>query len=257
MHLAALQPECAAPHQVVIVPESAETMASSARSRLPSSRGDHLRLHRLVGPACRALPSASRHSSFPSAPSRGTCGPRGARAAAAAPRSVRLAIADQADLDRDSAGRCASGRDRSARRAPGRASDRTRCRGTTCRPSAACRTPPARPATAWCRAARCRRWCRGCRRAPRPCRAAALTIGAPSFSATAPVARRRRKAPWPARIATFLPAFRISAAARRSAVATAGGRPARHTSRRVVRDVAFGRLAVAATAPAPGDRPGR
>ena len=90
----------------------------------------HLRLHRLVGPRAALLHQLAPvlHPGLRLLQERAVL--VAARAAAAAP-GARAGVADQADLDRDSAGRCASGRGRSARRAPGRASGRTRCRGSS------------------------------------------------------------------------------------------------------------------------------
>ena len=157
------------------------------RQPLAQLPGDDLRLHRLVrrvaalvhqlAPLLHVLPARrSRKSRFSLRLSSGSSSCRGRRGCRRPGRPPP-----------DSAGRCAWDRCRSARRAPARAWAEIRCRETTCRPSAACRTLPSPPAKAWCRAGRCRRSCKGCRRARRPCPAAALMIGAPSVSATAPV----------------------------------------------------------------------
>ena len=184
--------------QVVMVPESVATIASS-RQELVQLVRDDLRLHRHVRARAALVASARATPSSPAcAFSRNERSLWCVEAAAAAPASDAPRVADQRRPRPGSAGRSASGRGRSARLAPGRAWDRTRCRGSCCRRSAACRSSPAPPATAACRAGRCRRSCRGCRRARTPLPSSALTIGAPSRSATAVelvAARRARRGP--------------------------------------------------------------
>ncbi len=120
-------------NQVVIVPESQETIASSAEP-LAELPGDDLRLHRLLA-ARRLLVhqlAPFLHALLRLLEERAVrpC----ARAAAAAPEAC-AGCRRPGRPRRDSAGRSAPDRDRSARRGPRRASGRTRCRGTTCRPS--------------------------------------------------------------------------------------------------------------------------
>ena len=173
----------------------------------------HLRLHRLVGPRAALLHQARSTPSCGSAPSRGSCGLRAPQASAGA-RRARRRRRRPADIRPDSADRCASDRGRSARHAPDPARDRTRYRGTSCRRSAARRTPPAPPATAACREVRCRRWRKGCRRRAR------LFREAPSRPARR-AARRSQQAVSPPRARpgrrgspVFFAPFRISAASR-------------------------------------------
>ena len=87
--------------------------------------------------------------------------------------AARRGVADQRTFDRIAQTDALRIDGRSARHAPARLRDRTRYRGTSCRRSAACRNPPAPPATAACREVRCRRWRKGCRRRSRPCLEAA------------------------------------------------------------------------------------
>ena len=201
--------------------------------------GDDLRLHRRVGARAALVHQLAPVAACPSA-----------RASRNLPLSFflqqrqqlgqdALAVADQADVDRiakadplgieldlDRLGLCP-------------ASGRIRCRGRSSRRSAGCRSSPSLPATAWCRAGRRRRWCRGCRRAPLPCRAAACR--------SAPAAARRPRAapavapidPRPARMNGFSASLRMSAA--RCSISGIGQlAAARHDVRHVVRDVALG-----------------
>ncbi len=112
----------------------------------------------------------------------------------------------------ESAGRCAWHRGRSARRAPGAVWGSTPRTGTWTRRSAACRIlrrPPARRA---CLTSRCRRSSAGCSSGTTLLPSSALTMGAPSSSASSTISSRAPSAPWPARIAMRLPRLRISSA---------------------------------------------
>ena len=74
-------------------------MASSASSSLTCVR-DHLRLERHVHVACSRFSISSFHSFMPFWAVSRKSGPSSAGAAAAAPRSIALAVAGQADVDR-------------------------------------------------------------------------------------------------------------------------------------------------------------
>ena len=96
--------------------------------------------------------------------------------------------------------------------APDRASGRTRCRGSSTRRSAACRSSPRRPVTAQCPAGRCRRSYRDGRRAARLCRAAASRPARRAARRSPRPRRAASSAPRPAMTTIFLPSFRIAAA---------------------------------------------
>ena len=131
-----------------MVPRVAWRRSRRRASRLPSSCATTCGF---IGLSCRDAALVASASATPScrpAPvsrKRAVC--RCAAAAAAARASVARAVADQADLDGIAQADALGIEVDLHARAPGPASDRTRCRGTSCRRSAACRSSPARPAT--------------------------------------------------------------------------------------------------------------
>ncbi len=133
-------------------------------------------------------------------------------------RSVSLASPTSVDVHRVADRRACSGRCRSARRAPGPPWAATPSRGSSSRPSAACRSRSSARSSAACRAGRSSRSRTAGRPAGPPGRAAPSRRPAPSSSATSTTSSSAPSAPWPARIATFSPAFRISAARSSSSV---------------------------------------
>ena len=167
-------------------------------------------------------------------------GPRCAAAAAAAPRSVaRLsptrptstgiaqADAQRVDVDLHAA--------RLARLRVG-----TRCTETTCRPSAACRTPPALPATARVPSRPMPPVVYGLSSGTQPLPSSGLTIGAPSSSAACSSSSVASSAPWPARMTDLL--RRVQDLGRLTQTRLVGDqRAARRRIRRVVRLVALRR----------------
>ena len=194
-----------------MVPESQETIGVVAQA-LAELPGDHLRLHRHVRAACPAPPSAATTPACRSAPSRGSS------------RCSLLLEQRQQCLQRrrgcrrpgrprrDSAGRCAAGRDRSARRAPCPAWDRTRCTETSV-PTissvshssiASCEgSVPSRPMPPVVY---------GLSSGTAALPSSALTIGAPSVSASCSSSSPASSAPRPARMTIFFPRSGSSAA---------------------------------------------
>ena len=211
-------------HQVVFVPESQETMASS-RQPLAELPGDHLRLHRhVVRGACvvhqlRATPAC------PSAPSPGSRGPRCACSSGSSASQRRAAVADQPDLDRIAqADPLRVEVDlHAARLARLGQNSMYGKRGADHQQRVALLDAP--PATAGCRAGRCRRWCRGCRPARAALPSSALTIGRAErlghlLQLVAGAAARRGRPGW-------RPSCRRSAPPRRCRRSSSAGRPAR------------------------------
>ena len=198
-----------------MVPESVATMASSrkqlVRARAPPPAASSACPCR-VPRSCHQL-APLLHAGLRLSP--GTSGPRVRSSRGSSARSDAPRVADQRRLDRVAQADPRAGRGRSARRAPARASGRTRCREsslpTISSVSQLFERFLRRPR---CRAGRCRRWCRGCRRAPPPCRAAPWRSA--RRAARRPLAARRRRRARRARpgCRPCLPAFRISAARR-------------------------------------------
>ena len=197
-------------------------MASSARSLFELVRDD-LRLHRRVGRGCRARPSARATPACRPAPSPGSARSCWRSSSGSSARSTRAAVADQADVDR-----VAQADARGVEvdlHARGLAGLRVELDvgEARCRRSAACRSSPSRPATARVPSRPMPPVVYGLSSGTAALPSSALTIGAPSRSAIAASSSRAPSAPRPARIATFLPAFRIvgRAARARSSVGSA------------------------------------
>ena len=102
--------------------------------RLPSSQATTCGFIGLSGARAALLHQLPTTPACRPAPSRGSRGPRCARSSGRSACERAPAVADQPDLDRIAQADARPGRGRSGRRAPGRAWDRTRCRGTRCRP---------------------------------------------------------------------------------------------------------------------------
>ena len=154
-----------------VVAASPRRRCASGASRSSEVARDALRLHRRAGPLDRVVQQTAPVGRASAAPLEEAAIGLAVQARAAAPRALP-ARRRPARPRPESAGRCAPRRGRSARRAPGPASGSTRCRGRSSRRSAARRTARTPPATAGCRAGRCRRSSADGRRAGPPCRAA-------------------------------------------------------------------------------------
>ena len=165
-------------HQVAMVPLSHATIASSRSRRAQLARDAPAASSACRVRVARAPPSARASPSSAPAPSRGSRG-RVLRVEQGQQRRERAgAVADQADFDRVAqADPHRVELDLDAARLA-RAWAGTRCRGTTCRPSAACRTPPAPPARAACRAGRSPPVVYGLSSGTAALPSSALTIGA-------------------------------------------------------------------------------